>query len=373
MQPLAHDALDRQAGPVVLGNFSMVMATGIVAAALRRDGLTPAADVVLAVAAAGLVVLAVAAGWRAARQPAALRAELARPDRAFAAFTLPAACGVVGMGLATSGLPAVGAVLAAAGAAAWLTMTALIPARMAVSRRARPVLQDVNGTWYLWAVATQSLAIMAVILLAAGALTAGPAAAAALGAWMAGLAIYVLTTALVVLRIRRAGTGPPGARLGYWIAMGAASISVLAAAHILGIRGVPAVAAALPAVTAAAITLWLLATCLIVVLAAATATVGLRSRRRPKYDPSAWMLVFPLGMYATASQQLGAAATLYPVRLAGEIFTWPAAAAWVAVLSARAAVPLTKAGGRARAAARQREPSAPPKPRQGPWGPSPPA
>jgi len=341
-----------QVGPAVLGSFSMVMATGIVAAALRQEGLTPAADVMLAVAAAGLVVLAVAAGWRAARQPATLRAELACPRRAFAAFTLPAACGVVGMGLATSGLPAAGEVLAAAGAAAWLAMTALIPARMAVSRRARPVLADVNGTWYLWAVATQSLAIMAVVLLAAGALTAGPAAVAALATWLAGLAIYVLTTALVVARLRRSGVGPPGARTGYWIAMGAASISVLAAAHILSIRGVPAVAAARSPVTAAAVALWLLATCLTVVLAAATAAVWLRSRRRPKYDPSAWMLVFPLGMYATASQLLGATASLHPVRLAGEILTWPAATAWLTVLAAMAAVPLTKADGRARAAAR---------------------
>jgi tellurite resistance protein TehA-like permease len=339
MQRLADGALDRQAGPAVLGSFSMVMATGIVAAALRRDGLTPAADVVLAVAAAELVALAVVAGWRVTRQPDALRAELARPRRAFTAFTLSAACGVVGMGLATSGLPAAGAVLAVAGGAAWLAMTVLIPARMAVSRRARPVLADVNGTWYLWAVATQSLAIMVVVLLGAGVLAAGPAAVAALAAWLAGLAIYVLTTALVVARLWRAGAGPPGARTGYWIAMGAASISVLAAAHILSIRGVPAVAAARPPITAAAVALWLLATCLAVVLATATGTLWLRSRRRPKYDPSAWMLVFPLGMYATASQQLGVAARLYPVRLAGEIFTWPAAAAWLAVLAAMAAAP----------------------------------
>jgi len=244
--PFAYDR-DRDAGPFVLGSFSMVMATGIVAAALRRDGLTLPADVVLAVAAAGLVVLAVAASWRVGRQPAAYRAELLRPRRAFAAFTLPAACAVVGMGLATSGLPVAGAVLAVAGVAAWLAMTALIPARMAVSRRARPVLTDVNGTWYLLTVATQSLAVMAAVLLAAGALAVGSAAAVAMTAWLA-----------------------------------------------------------------------------------------LRSRRRPRYDPSAWMLVFPVGMYATASQQLGTTASLYPVRLVGEIFTWPAAVAWLAVLAAMA-------------------------------------
>jgi tellurite resistance protein TehA-like permease len=67
----------------------------------------------------------------------------------------------------------------------------------------------------------------------------------------------------------------------------------------------------------------LLATCLIPVLAVAIAAVWLHSRPRPRYDPSAWIVVFPLGTYATASQQLGGAAGLYPVRLAGEGFTWP--------------------------------------------------
>jgi hypothetical protein len=45
-----------------------------------------------------------------------------------------------------AGLPLPATALAAAGAAAWLALTALIPARMAASRRARPFIRDVNGT-----------------------------------------------------------------------------------------------------------------------------------------------------------------------------------------------------------------------------------
>jgi tellurite resistance protein TehA-like permease len=333
----------RAARHVAPGSFSMVMATGIVAAALRQDGQPLAGGVVLAIAAAGFVVLAAATGWRAATLPAAVRADLAYPGRAFAAFTFPAACGVLGLGLATVGLQVAAAVLAAAGAAAWLALTALIPARMVASPRARPVIGDVNGTWYLWAVATQSLAVMAAFLHGGGVLAAGAAAAVGLAAWLAGTVIYLLITAAVVARLRDAGIGPPGVRAGYWVAMGAASISVLGAVHILGISGAPSIAGARPWITATAVALWVLATCLIPVLAAATAAVWLRSRRRPRYIPSAWMVVFPLGMYATASQQLGAADGLQVVRLVGQGFTWPAAAVWLLVLATMVVAPPNRA------------------------------
>jgi tellurite resistance protein TehA-like permease len=333
-----HGALAGPAGQVVPGSFAMVMATGIVAAALRLDRAALAADVLLVLAAAAFVLLAAAIGWRAVATPAILRADLTSASRAFAAFTFTAACNVLCLGLAAARLATGADLLAAAGAAAWLALTAVIPVRLAISRRARPAIAEVNGTWYLWTVATQSLAIMAAVVHAGGALAARPAAAVALAAWLTGVAAYLLTSALVAVRLLRAGVGQRGARASYWVAMGAASISVLAATHVLGIRGAPAVTAARPWITAVAIALWALATCLIPVLA--VATVLLRSLPRPRYDPAAWMVVFPLGMYATASQQLGASAGLHAMGLVGGALTWPAAAAWLAVLVAMAAAPL---------------------------------
>lgn len=359
MRQLADGAIARSAGRVVPGSFAIVMATGIVAAALRQDSLPLAADVLLAISAAAFVLLAAAISWRSVALPAALRSDLTSPGRAFAAFTFTAACGVLGLDLETAGLPVPAAILAGAGAAAWLALTALVSARLAASRRARPAIADVNGTWYLWTVATQSLAIMAAFLHAAGVLAAGPAGVVALAAWLAGLAIYVLTTGGVLIRLRRAGVGRPGDRAGYWVAMGAVSISVLAAAHILGIGGAPAVAAGRAWITGVAIVLWVLATCLIPVLTVATAWLWLVSRPRPRYDRSAWMVVFPLGMYAAASQQLGAAASLNPVRLVGDGFTWPAAVVWLAVLATVAAGPLTRTRRRASFAAGEPGPPAP--------------
>ena len=77
------------------GCFAFVMATGIVSVALLRAGQPQASAVLLVIALAGLAVLLAASAWRAAAFPAALRADLLAPARAFAFFTLVAAAWLV--------------------------------------------------------------------------------------------------------------------------------------------------------------------------------------------------------------------------------------------------------------------------------------
>jgi tellurite resistance protein TehA-like permease len=315
------------------GYFTVVMATGITAAALRAVGLPQLADGLLAMAAASFLVLAVllvAACWR--RPGRAV--DRSSPGAAFAAFAVTAACAVVGRDLVSAGLtgpaalPAV-QVLAALGGASWLALTALVPVRLAVASGERPVLADVGGTWYLWTVATQSLAIIAVFLHAAGVLTTRPAVVVALSAWLAGILLYVATTGLEAARLCALGPGPAGSRTSYWVAMGAASISVLAGAEVLDASG--AGAGARTAISATSTGLWAVASGLLLVLAWRTAAVLLRRPLRPRYHAGAWLVVFPLGMYATASLLLGQAAGLPWLHGVGTVAAWVAVAAWTAV------------------------------------------
>jgi hypothetical protein len=60
-------------------------------------------------------------------------------------------------------------------------------------------------------------------------------AAAVLAA--AGLVAYLVTPALIAARLRRAGLPAADATAPYWVAMGAASISVLAGAELLAVPG----------------------------------------------------------------------------------------------------------------------------------------
>jgi hypothetical protein len=128
------------------------------------------------VAGVGLAVLLAASCWRAVVWPGLARADLARPDRAFTSFAFVAACGVLGSDLAGRGLGGLAGALGCAALLAWFALTWLVPLRLAL---ARPPIAAVNGTWYLWVVGTQSLAIAAAYAAGGRLLPAGPGAGAA--------------------------------------------------------------------------------------------------------------------------------------------------------------------------------------------------
>ena len=98
----------------------MVMATGIVSAALRLAGRPRLSAVLLAIAVGGFAVLAAASAWRAAAFPADLRAGLSCPGRAFAAFAFAAACNVLADRVAVDGHYDAAAAFGAAALVAWL-------------------------------------------------------------------------------------------------------------------------------------------------------------------------------------------------------------------------------------------------------------
>lgn len=228
------------------GCFAFVMATAIVSTALRQAGQLRASAVLLAIAAAAFAVLAAVSLLRGVAFPADLRADLTCPDRAFASFAFVAACDVLGSRLAEDGHDTVCAALAVTALAAWLVLTWLVPGRMIARPHARPAFSAVSGNWYLWTVGTQSLAIGAVFLQAAGVIQGQAAALAAVTAWSAGTLLYLATSALVAVRLLTVGLRPNDPTAPYWVAMGAASISVLAAAEILLGPGSAAVTAARP-------------------------------------------------------------------------------------------------------------------------------
>jgi tellurite resistance protein TehA-like permease len=257
---------------------------------------------------------------------------------------------VLGSDLRVAGFRDLAAALAAAAVAAWLTATWLVPGRLvsaALRRRlTRPSLAGISGTWYLWPVATQALAVAAVFAVADGNLPAGPGALLAIAAWSAGVLLYIGTTILVAIRLTVAGPRPAGTRAAYWVAMGAVAISVLAAAEILRLPRTPAVAAVAPAMTDASQVLWYVASGLYLMLAALTALWWLRSGRPLRYQPSTWVITFPLCMYAAASWHLGDAAGITFVHRAGSVAVWPAALAW-ALTATALAVPAAGRLGRA--------------------------
>jgi tellurite resistance protein TehA-like permease len=145
----------------------------------------------------------------------------------------------------------------------------------------------------------------------------------ALVAWSLGLLLYPFVTAAVASALRRRPRFEPE----LWILMGALAITTLAGTNlflVVRVLRAPAWLRGFP--LAVDIATWSLATVLLLPLVA----VELRSRSHWHYSGSRWSSVFPLGMYAVASDAVARAAALEPLRAIGWAFLGAALAAWSA-------------------------------------------
>ncbi|MFZ0217411.1 MAG: tellurite resistance protein permease, partial [Candidatus Dormiibacterota bacterium] len=141
------------------GYFAIVMATGILSTAALTLGLPWLSLPLLGIAAAAYLVLCALTAWRVIRFPARILGDATSPGRAFTLLTFVAASSVLGTRLAASGQTAVAEVLAVVAAAGWLLLTYAIPARLIAARPKEPLASAVNGTWLIWVVGTQSVAV----------------------------------------------------------------------------------------------------------------------------------------------------------------------------------------------------------------------
>ncbi|MGO1285703.1 MAG: tellurite resistance/C4-dicarboxylate transporter family protein [Brachybacterium sp.] len=328
--PLAVRAEQALAG-LAPGYFALVMATGIVSIALRMAGADGAALVLLVLAAVAAAVLTALYTLRWARHRDRMRADARNPETAFGFFTIVAAAGVLAVGLQQVGMGTASVVLLAIGAAIWIVLGYVLPWQVLMRRDGEPILARTNGSWFIWSVASQSLAVGL-----SGLKPATPAYADLLGlltvmAWSVGTILYAGIAVLVILRIVHFGITPQQFEPTYWVAMGALAIAVVAGAGIYAMDSVPMVDAARGLIGGTVVIFWCFALWQIPLLAGAGLWRHLLHRVPLRYVPSLWSLVFPLGMFAVASMRLGRVEHLPLVEGVGVAGMVIAVLAWAAV------------------------------------------
>jgi tellurite resistance protein TehA-like permease len=316
-------------------SFAFVMATGIISDGTFLLGPSWLSRALLVTASAGLVVLAAALTARLVFFRSSVAADIQAPDRVFGFFTITAGLDVLGVRLASAGHPLATAILAALAAAVWLVLTYGIPASLLLTRAHDSVLADINGSWLLWIVATQSLSVAAATLVPAWPSQSALLALAAAGLWCVGLLLYLTVVALILLRwltvpMTPATLGPP-----YWILMGATAISVLAGARALTLpAGIPVVRATADFTEGFTFALWAFGTWWIPLLVILGLWRHVRRHWPLTYEPTLWSVVFPLGMYSVATLTFGKAAHLTFMEPLARFMLWAAVAAWTLVAAA---------------------------------------
>ena len=192
--------------------------------ALAERSATASSAVLLWIAAVGYAVLWAGYLWRVMFRWQDFRPDLAGP-RGFAFLTAVAASDVLAARLAVDRHHGGAAALTVVGTTGWLVLGYGVPLLLVSSGRGVS-LRQVNGTWFIWVVGTQSVAVATTALAPhTGDRALGILASAS---WAVGLLQYLLVAALALARLLLEPVEPTELIPPYWVFMGAAAISVLA-------------------------------------------------------------------------------------------------------------------------------------------------
>lgn len=316
------------------GYFALVMGTGIISVAMHNNNLTLVSAALFVVAVAAWVILVVLHCWRAVSFWTLLRADFTDPRRGFGFFTFVAATDVLGARFALEANRTAALALLTLGALSWFVLGYIVPWTAVLNPSIRPALSGANGTWFIWVVASQSVAVLAAALEPAVATGRDGLALMAVFSWAVGAFLYTGVAILVTARLLLYPLRPIDLTPVYWVAMGATAITVLAGARIVQMADAPMVTATRGLIGGASVMFWAFGTWLIPVLCAAAWWRHISHRIPLVYDATLWSIIFPLGMYSVASHSLGQADDLPIMRVIGEVMSWVALGAWAAVFAA---------------------------------------
>jgi tellurite resistance protein TehA-like permease len=310
------------------GYFALVMATSIVSIAMQNHHAYALSVALLWLAGIEYAVLVILHVWRLAVFRTEVRADLSDPRRGFGFFTFVAGTDVLGTRLAASAHHMPAFVLLAVGWLAWLVLGYVVPWTAVLSQARRPVIAGANGTWFIWVVASQSVAVLAAALEPSATTGQQELALLAVFSWSVGVFLYAAAGIFVATRLLTYEVPPADLTPPYWVAMGATAITVVAGARIVQMADAPIVTATRGLIAGASVAFWAFGTWLIPVLVAAGVWRHVVHRIPLRYEATLWSIVFPLGMYGVGGYYLGTVDQLPIVKAIGANESWVGLAAW---------------------------------------------
>jgi tellurite resistance protein TehA-like permease len=238
-------------------------------------------------------------------------------------------CVLGGQLLLLGGKATAGAGLEVVAAVVWAVLTLSFFAAVVIRRHKPSLRRGLNGSWLLVVVSTQALSVLATLL--ARELAAAEALLfLALALYLLGCLLYIVLIALVLYRLVFVPLLPTEFTPDYWITMGAAAITTLAGATLLSSTGrwvdldqLSPLLLGLSLLFWAGGSWWI--PLLVVLDVWRRSSVGWRL----SYGSAAWARVFPLGMYATATHELGRAGGLSLLLPLSTGVLYVALAAWL--------------------------------------------
>jgi tellurite resistance protein TehA-like permease len=307
--------------------FSFVMASGIVGNAGALVGLQPVATAMFALDVVAYSVLAFLLVARVVLHGREVLADLGNHARGPGMLTTVAGSAVFGsQWVLVMHETQVALVFWGVALGLWLLLTYTLFARLTLAPQKPSIDQGLNGTWMLFVVAPQSVAVLGALLLPESHLSVQPVLALCLELHLLGCMFYILLIALIIYRFLFFTFDPERLNPPYWINMGAVAITTLAGSLL--VQRAPLwsfLESILPFLKGFTLLFWSMATWWIPLLVILGFwRHGLRHVAL-RYDVQYWSIVFPLGMYAVATLRLSTALG-WP-----GLVPWPTLVAYVAM------------------------------------------
>ncbi len=310
------------------GNFALVMATGIISIALGAIDQATLSSFFAIFAVISWFTLIALCMLRAALYHKAILIDLTSPRMVFSYFTLVAATDIVGMLAMQNGYLLFAYFCWVAAFISWCLLLYLAFSVLTFMSHENNV-NIMHGGWLITIVGTQSLVLL------------GSKIAPTLGQythymiveihllWGLGLALYGIFVTLFCYRIFFLSLKPHELSPLLWVVMGAAAISVNAGNSLLESPvHIEFLALQQPFINGITFMLWSWATWWVPLLVLFGIWKHLVRRVKFEYEPVIWSMVFPLGMYALASEHLGMLADFPPMNWIAKIMIVLALGAW---------------------------------------------
>jgi hypothetical protein len=283
------------------------MGTGVISLGLTAAGWQPVSLIFLGIAVAGYLELLLVEGRLVVLRPSSLPDTFSSLRGALGAFSFAVATLVLASRFTALGDIPLAIGLFVIGGAAAVICSYLVPISVFLRPFEAGRLRIGGGMWLLWPVALDATSVAASSISRTGHVAPGPLAVLAAATWTLGLALYLpllaaLLGSLVLTDIHLREVGPS-----YWITMGAAALSCLAASYIAANPATKAFVNPGFATTAsqAGLGLWFLATALLPAVCGLSAARTLRRGLLVGSPKELWLPVFPMAMYALATRTLG--------------------------------------------------------------------
>jgi tellurite resistance protein TehA-like permease len=274
---------------------------------------------------------------RVLRYPRAFAADIRSHSRGVGFFTAVAALGVLGDQLVLQmQAPGLAAGFWVAASALWLVVLYGMFTVFTVAPAKPSLVEGLNGACLTSVVATQSVSILAVLILPSGVTldVQQPLMFAALSLWLGGGALYLVLITLIFYRHTFLPMSPGDLTPPCWINMGAAAISTLAGVTLLGRSELsPVVVELATFVKGLTLFYWAIGTLWIPMLVILGVWRYLIRRVPFAYDPLYWSGVFPLGMYSVCTHRLSTMLNVSFLMPVSGAFMIIAAVAWAATFT----------------------------------------